>query len=354
MTALLDHLVAGPGVAGPIRERRAGVLRHTEQVHRVLIEVEDDRFTHADRVGLALTTASEIADPVLVDWFTELAEDAGPARPEVVADWLGLITTMTHRPRQVDAAMIDFLTRQQGADRVVVVAQLVSYLAYLSRLVLALSAGPGGDPSDDHAPGDGRAVSTVTMRPRRWEPYLAPIPQRRLTDAEQDAFATTAKGAEKQDYYRVLVRDPGSLRERSQMYNLIMYDEGGLPAADREFAALWTSLRNGCPYCASVHARRLQTHTDRAMAESALTAGHDQHQSHDQYRGHDQLTARQSALATVAEALTDRRCGDLVAASGRARAEGLDELEVFDLVAVVAVFGWANRLMLALGSSSER
>lgn len=346
MTGLLSHLV-GAEVDPRVSGVRGRVLAHSEGAHRALVETEDDRFRHADRVGLALATAREIGDPVLVAWFEELAEDAGEPSPSTMADWQELVVTMTHRPHEVCAAMIADLVAEHGEGRVVVVAELVSYLAYLSRLVLALAGREAGSPERPE-PG---AVE-VSLRPRRWEPYLDPLPERELDDpsmtaAERDAFAATGKGSEKQEYWRVLAHDPDSLRERSGMYNLIMYDEGGLAHGDREFAALWTSLRNGCPYCASVHVRRLQTHTDRATAEAALGAGHDQQQ------GLARLDDRRRAVAGVAEALTDRDSSRLVTELASARDAGLDEVELFDLVAVVAVFGWANRLMLALGSSSE-
>ncbi|MFX4272621.1 peroxidase-related enzyme [Propionibacteriaceae bacterium Y1685] len=345
MTGLLDHLIATP-IADAVRDHRAGVLRHAEGVHRALIETEDDRFTHADRVGLALATARAIGDPILVDWFTELAEDAGDADQGVLDAWSSLVTTMIDHPRKVDAPMINSLVAGHGEARVVVVCELVSYLAFLSRLVFALSGGRGGGTAQTPQPGEFQ----VTMKARLWEPYVAPLPARSLaevTPAEREAFEATGKGAETGEYYRVLAHDPTSLRERSLMYNLIMYDDGGLPSADREFAALWTSMRNGCPYCASVHVRRLQGLTDRSTAQAALTAAHHQ-------QDHDQLTDRQRVLAAAAEALTDRDATALDKALADARTGGLTETELFDLIAVVAVFGWANRLMLALGSSRER
>jgi len=346
VTGLLSHLV-GAEVDPRVRELRGRGLDHSEGVHRALVETDDDRFGHADRVGLALATAREIDDPVLVEWFGQLTEDAGEPSPTTMATWRDLLVTMTHRPHEVDRAMVEALVAEHGEARVVVVTELVSYLAYLSRLVLALSGRPAGEP-ERPSPG----AMTVTMRPRRWEPYVQPLPVRELDDpsmseAEREAFAATGKGSEKQEYWRVLAHDPASLRERSGMYNLIMYDEGGLGHGDREFAALWTSLRNGCPYCASVHVRRLQVHTDRATAEAALAAGLAGG------TGLADLDERRRAVAEVAEALTDRDADRLATALEAARAAGLDAVERFDLVAVVAVFGWANRLMLALGSSSE-
>lgn len=346
MTGLLAHLI-GAEIDPAIREQRGRVLEHSEGVHRAVVETDDDRFDHADRVGLALATARQIGDPVLVSWFEALTEDAGEPSPATMTTWHDLVVAMVHSPHAVDRAMITSLVADHGEARVVVVTELVSYLAYLSRIVLALS-GRSGDTPERPDPG----TMTVTMRPRRWEPYVTPLPERELddpsmTEAEREAFVATGKGTEKQEYWRVLAHDPASLRERSGMYNLIMYDEGGLAHGDREFAALWTSLRNGCPYCASVHVRRLQTHTTRATAEAALGAGLDQ------AHGREQLDQHHAVLAEVAEALTDRDTARLAAATAAAREHGLTAVEVFDLLAVVAVFGWANRLMLALGSSSE-
>ena len=51
------------------------------------------------------------------------------------------------------------------------------------------------------------------------------------------------------------LRDAPALRERSALFNAIMYGQGGLPRAERELGAAVESILNGRVYCTSVHAR---------------------------------------------------------------------------------------------------
>src|SRR5436305_219449 len=46
------------------------------------------------------------------------------------------------------------------------------------------------------------------------------------------------------------------LRQRSPLYNAIMFGARGLPRAYRELGAVTASRINGCSYCAAVHAKR--------------------------------------------------------------------------------------------------
>ncbi|MFP3561826.1 peroxidase-related enzyme, partial [Paraburkholderia sp. SIMBA_049] len=62
--------------------------------------------------------------------------------------------------------------------------------------------------------------------------------------------------AKTSDYYLLLVHLPEILRQRSGVFNAIMYGPGGLSRAERELASTAVSRVNGCVYCASVHAQR--------------------------------------------------------------------------------------------------
>ncbi|MET0184404.1 MAG: peroxidase-related enzyme, partial [Achromobacter sp.] len=59
--------------------------------------------------------------------------------------------------------------------------------------------------------------------------------------------------------------------------------------------------------------------------------------------------AREKAIAAFSVALTEKP-GEIAAADIKAlEAVGLSEAEILDLVHSVAIFAWANRLMLTLG-----
>lgn len=171
---------------------------------------------------------------------------------------------------------------------------------------------------------------------KAWLPVLA------IENASPDQIAVLEEShpnAKESDYYRLLAHQPDVLRQRSAAYNAIMYAPGGLPRAERELAALVVSRVNGCVYCGSVHAQRFEQLAKRhdtvdAVFHEPEGAGVD---------------AREQAIVAFSIALTqhpgqvDTQC---ITALERA---GLSDLEILDLVHAVAIFGWANRLMLNLG-----
>jgi uncharacterized peroxidase-related enzyme len=141
------------------------------------------------------------------------------------------------------------------------------------------------------------------------------------------------------DYYRFLVHQPEILRQRSTAFNAIMYAPGGLSRAERELGATVVSRINGCVYCGSVHAQRFEQLAKRndviaQVFEDPHTAG---------------TSAREKAVARFSVELTQRP--DAVSADSiRALKDaGLTDAEVLDLMHSVAIFAWANRLMLNLG-----
>lgn len=172
-----------------------------------------------------------------------------------------------------------------------------------------------------------------------WEPWLSPLP---LDQANEDQLAVLDESgpvARKSPYYLTLIRQPQLLRHRSAAYNAIMYAPDGLAHADRELAAAAASRVNQCVYCVSVHARRhLQLGGDPALVadlfETPERAGTDARQA--------AVIAASLKLTTTPEAFDaeDVRLLRLV---------GLPDIEILDLVHSVAMFAWANRLMMNLG-----
>ncbi|MFM0030867.1 peroxidase-related enzyme [Paraburkholderia madseniana] len=145
--------------------------------------------------------------------------------------------------------------------------------------------------------------------------------------------------AKTSDYYLLLVQQAEILRQRSGVFNAIMYAPGGLPRAERELASTVVSRVNGCVYCASVHAQRfgqLARRTDAIehVFEDPSSAG---------------TTERERAIIRYAIELTDHPEGVDATAIKRLEANGLTHAEILDLTHAIAIFAWANRLMLTLG-----
>jgi len=172
-----------------------------------------------------------------------------------------------------------------------------------------------------------------------WRAWLDTVSLASATLEQIAVLEESHPHAKTSDYYLLLVQQAEILRQRSGVFNAIMYAPGGLPRAERELASTVVSRVNGCVYCASVHAQRFAQLAKRTDAieqvfDDPATAG---------------TTARERAIVRYAIALTERP--DTVDADEIAalEAEGLTHEDILDLSHAVAIFAWANRLMLTLG-----
>ena len=89
-----------------------------------------------------------------------------------------------------------------------------------------------------------------------WRPRVTPIKLEDATPDQLDALKVTPSNTKVSDYVLVLARDSETLRERTPLFNAIMYNRGGMSRAERELGAVGTSIVNRCVYCAAVHASR--------------------------------------------------------------------------------------------------
>ncbi|MET3495210.1 peroxidase-related enzyme [Variovorax boronicumulans] len=172
-----------------------------------------------------------------------------------------------------------------------------------------------------------------------WTPWLATVDVATATPDQLAALDEMSPQARTSPYFLVLAHQPEILLQRSIAFNAIMFAPGGMPRAERELGATVESRVNGCVYCASVHAQRFEQLAKRndvisQVFEEPATAG---------------TTPREKAIVEFSIKLGAEP--DKVAVEDvRALKEvGLDELEILDLIHSVALFAWANRLMLNLG-----
>ncbi|MGQ7934443.1 peroxidase-related enzyme [Paraburkholderia sp. D1E] len=172
-----------------------------------------------------------------------------------------------------------------------------------------------------------------------WRAWLDTVSLGGATPEQIAVLEESHPEAKTSDYYLLLVQQAEILRQRSGVFNAIMYAPGDLPRAERELASTVVSRVNGCVYCASVHAQRfgqLAKRTDaiEQVFEDPLTAG---------------TTERERAIIRYAIELTERPENVDAAAIKRLEAHGLTHAEILDLTHAIAIFAWANRLMLTLG-----
>jgi len=183
------------------------------------------------------------------------------------------------------------------------------------------------------------AVSRFTTDVLDWSAWVTPVDLAQATEDQLKALEESGPHARASQYYHLLLHDAPALRERSALYNAIMFGAKGLARADRELGATVESIENGCVYCTSVHARFYLQLAKRDEVIAALFAD----------GAKAQLPAREQAIADFSAALgaTPPTAGPAHLAA--LRAQGFSDEEIFDLANAVAMFAWANRLMLTLG-----
>lgn len=195
-------------------------------------------------------------------------------------------------------------------------------------------------PSSDAPSTDTREpVHAFTTQALDWRPYVAMVDYDSATDAQREALSMTPSNKGISPYVLVLAHEPEALRERTPLFNDIMYSEGGLSRGGRELGALAASVVNRCVYCAAVHAARyIQLEKKPEVVEEVYAR-----------ETKASLPPLEQALFDVAVDLT----ADPSEVGGyhlyNLRNLGLSDLEILDLIHSVAVFGWANRLMHTLG-----
>lgn len=172
-----------------------------------------------------------------------------------------------------------------------------------------------------------------------WKAWLDTVNIDDATPEQIEILEESHPKAKVSDYYLFLAHQPEILRQRSAAFNAIMYAPGGMPRAERELSTAVVSRINGCVYCASVHAQRFEQLAKRTDAikqvfEDPRTAG---------------TNAREKAIVQFSITLTERP--DTISAQSiqLLKDVGLSEAEILDLIHSVAIFAWANRLMLNLG-----
>lgn len=273
---------------------------------------------------------------------------------------LAFSRTLTERPVDGDqAALLQLPAAGLATPEVIALAQLIAFVAYQLRVVAGLQAlvELGDDihgtpaaaapeaafvhPANLPKPGEPLRVNGYTSETLDWKAWLPVLELDQATPAQLAVLESSHPKAKSSDYYRVLVHQPRILEERSIVFNAIMYAPGGLSRAERELASAVVSRVNGCVYCASVHAQRFE---QIAKRNDVI------HQVFTEPQGAG-TTARERAIVQLSIALTAHPAQFGAAQLQAVRAAGLSNLEILDLVHAVAIFAWANRLMLNLGEA---
>jgi uncharacterized peroxidase-related enzyme len=184
-------------------------------------------------------------------------------------------------------------------------------------------------------------MSTIgfTLDELAWRSWVETVALDAATPEQLAVLDESNPKARTSPYYLLLVQEPEVLRQRSRLFNAIMYGQRGLPRAERELASVAESRINGCPYCASVHSRLFAQLTKQPeVMQRIFDEGVD-----------TPLEPRRRAIVDYAVALAATPPAAKPAHIQKLRDAGLNDAEILDVTQVVAMFAWANRLMQTLG-----
>ncbi|MFE2032089.1 peroxidase-related enzyme [Streptomyces scopuliridis] len=335
--------------------QRAGVGEHTAAARRVLLTpAAPGSLAPVARISAAVRAAELTGQPALADRYRAMAPHgaagAGPSLTAAVRDFTDRVTLA---PGAAGPDLLRALTaRGLDGPAVVALAQICAFVAYEARVASGLALLSGEPAAETVEPSPAPAPSLVepplsaearfTLDELSWRPRIPAVDADALTAGQRSVIDAHATLSVTSPYYRTLLHDPAALDHRTHVYNAVMYGRGGLPRAERELATLLVSRANGCVYCASVHGRKYaQLSRDEAAALRVLSEGGEALAGN----------ARGRAIARFAEAQTSTPPRGGAAEVAALRAAGLTEAELTDLVYAVALFGWANRLMLVLGDA---
>jgi CMD domain protein len=374
MSDLIDSaagLVAGSSLQ-TTRAKRDKVAAATQGSYDAIFDPALPGLSFAERLLVALDIALlSGVEPVAAQYREQLAQqtltDAErsvltggphllPEEPRLRAI-LTFSRTLTLAPVEGDQeALLKLPAAGLATPDVITLGQLIAFVAYQVRLVAGLRAlsalgdpvpGESLPPADENfvhpstlpPPGEPLRINGYTSETLGWKAWLDVLDVNTARPDQLAVLDASHPKARTSDYYLILSHQPRILEQRSIVFNAIMYAPGGMSRAERELASTVVSRVNGCVYCASVHAQRFEQLTRRndviaQVFTEPVGSG---------------TNARERAIVDASIALTAKP-GSFGADDLRAlRAAGLSDLEMLDMIHAIAIFAWANRLMLNLG-----
>ena len=372
---VIDHVVPlSPGQSThAARHQRTKVVAATQGSYDGLFSPAIEGISVVERLLVAFHTAVLSKDNALATHYRDrlVAEQAGSSIIEAVATGataalgkgrvatlLGFTTKLIERPIEGDREAVQTLVDAGlTTPAIVALGQLIAYLSYQVRVVAGLRATAAaelhetdmvrlpeaptqrGPESGAPAPRSVIKINGFTNEVLDWASWLDTVKLEEATPEQVAALEEMSPIAKRSAYFLLLAHQPEILLQRSIAFNAIMFAPGGMPRAERELGATVESRINGCVYCTSVHAQRFEQLAKRSdvivqVFEDPLTAG---------------TSAREKAIVRFSAELTLRPSMLSASHIQALQAVGLTEIEVLDLVHSVALFAWANRLMLNFG-----
>ena len=365
-TDIINQLaeIAADSALANVRNRRPDVVNHAQGSYDALIRPTDiSDLSHVERAQAALRTASQTGAPRLIAHYRARLQELGQSTPQIdeveqagegdvlpdrLESMLRHTDLLVHAPAAATRGHVAELKEAGFSTRAVVsLSQLIAFVTFQARAVVGLRLLNGVADRAVLAPNcyqldaPSHAAEKIgfTADTLAWRAWLSTLD---LEDATPDQIAVLEEStptAKTSPYYLLLVQDVDALRERSKLYNAIMYGPRGLKRAYRELAAVATSRINGCAYCASVHVQRYTQLTKQPeVMQRILEQGVDA-----------PLEMPERAIVDYAAKLTRAPIAMTPADLEPLRHGDFNDQEILDVTNASAMFAWANRLMQTLG-----
>ncbi|MBI0549694.1 alkylhydroperoxidase domain protein [Pectobacterium parmentieri] len=342
------------------RKTREAATRHTQGSYDALFNAaahDNATLPLSLRFWFATKISGWQQDEQLQHFYAErLADFPEPTLTPALQLALDHAERLTKTPVQAAPSHVNMLEQADwSVDDIVTLSQLIAFVNFQSRLLRGYRLIAGHRVSQPHSQAavagqwniqqqtySGKsAPQTFTQAELSWEPWIASKPLATFNADEQAILARF--GHTDSDYFRLLGRNLPVLEQRTLTDKGIFYTSGGLPRKERELIAAVTSKVNGCIYCASVHARKAsqlsKQDSDVQRLLDVVPGGDLGIGQSPRWQAIIDFSARLSATPAQVNA------NDLKQLQG----QGLDTLEIVDVVQSAAFFSWANRLMLTLG-----
>ncbi len=346
-----------------IRHAREKVVAATQASYDGYFAQNLSQLSLLQRLEIAALCSELTPCPLLVHHYTkQLALEKNQAHVSGLNDVAmaaakEFAKVLTTKPIDGDKAFLHTLP-EAGLDTptIVALAQLIAFMSFQTRVVQGLLAmkdaslnriakptSPTADTintaKSEYALGSPIRIKGFTNEELSWKSWLDVLKLESATEEQLAVLKESHPKATISDYYLTLVHQPNILKQRSIAFNAIMYAPGGLSRADRELGATVVSRINGCVYCASVHAQRFEELGKRNDAISQV------------FEDPRSVTTnrRDKAISDFSIQLTLEPNKVNASSIQALAAVGMNLGEVLDLMHSVAIFAWANRLMLNLG-----
>jgi len=187
-------------------------------------------------------------------------------------------------------------------------------------------------------------IRSFTTAVPSWRPRITPLNIEEASGAQLEAMGVMNASTNIGEFTLVLALDPETLLHLTPLLKGIMSDQGGLSRSETELGAVSASVVNRSIYCAAAHSNQYNQLTkDAAVIDSIFSLG----ESAD-------IPPREKALLEFTSKLSKSPSEAAKADIERLFSNGLDMVEVLDLVFAASLFGWINRLSHVLGDPMPR